>query len=69
MPCSRIQIIDLTHEEAYEEAARLEDQTREDKTASTVFRGNHPEYGNVIIVIPPLGESLLMKPLAVLNAQ
>lgn len=47
-----------------EQAIKIADELTDKKThegrASTVYWGNHPEYGPVHVVIPPMGASLLL---------
>lgn len=50
----------LTHEEAYDLAAKLTDQIRHDDGNTTVFRGSDATLGRIFIVIPALGNPLLL---------
>lgn len=53
-------IIEVTHERAYEIAEELQDRNEYVGTTSTVFSGKHPEFGDIHIAIPPLGDSLVL---------
>ena len=58
-------IVELNHEQAYEEADRLEQRTRKDTDGCTVFTGVHPEHGSIHIVIPAIGNGMLLLPFVV----
>lgn len=57
---SKLGIIDLNLEQAYDEAARLGDCEILYADKSTVYRGNHPEHGLIYIVIPLAGDSMIL---------
>jgi hypothetical protein len=50
----------LTHEQAYDRAERLQDRQKEETDNMTVFSGIDAELGPVYIVVPPLGDSILL---------
>jgi len=60
MPAFKSAIRELSIEDAYSLAEELEESSRVDTDASTVFRGVHAELGPVYITIPLAGEALLL---------
>ena len=60
------EITDVTIEFAYEIADQLANQSIHENGSTKVISGEHPEYGPIHIVIPPLGDATLL-PLVVQN--
>jgi hypothetical protein len=60
MPAFKSSIQELTIERAYELAAELDECSRTDTEAATVFRGVHAKHGAVYITIPIAGDALLL---------
>ncbi len=57
---SSSKIIEVTLERAYELAGQLYGKTAHQTSAIQVFSGNHPDLGDVHIVIPPLGDAVIL---------
>lgn len=57
--------IEMTFDEAYAEAEKLENVVRHDNEGVTLFAGTHPVHGNIHIIIPPIGCGILMFPFVV----
>jgi hypothetical protein len=55
---------ELDFEDAYEQANRLVNKARKEIGSMTIFSGDHPEYGNVHIIIPVIGAAILLLPFA-----
>jgi hypothetical protein len=55
-----LKITGVNHEQAYRRQAELLDQTVFETSSMTIFSGNHPLLGWIYIIIPPLGEALLV---------
>ncbi|QIG69112.1 hypothetical protein EVB78_079 [Rhizobium phage RHph_N1_15] len=50
---------------AWVEGEKLVDGVRTDKEGVTIFTGTHPEHGNIHILIPTVGQGLLLFPFVV----
>jgi hypothetical protein len=50
---------------AWAEGASLVNCVRTDKEGVTVFTGTHPEHGNIHIIIPAVGQGLLLFPFVI----
>jgi len=53
-------IIDVSIERAHEIAEQLQHKGLHDSGSTTVYSGNHSEYGAIHVVIPPLGDASLL---------
>jgi hypothetical protein len=51
---------EISMERAYEEIEKLTDQDMAITDGSTVYRGIHPEHGDIRIVINPIGNPLIL---------
>lgn len=62
MPKRVKQIVEINYETAVLEAERMNPhQTyRTQSTSATVHTGTHPDWGDVHIVIPPMGNPLIL---------
>jgi hypothetical protein len=58
-------VLEVPYDIAWEEGAKLANCVRTDKDGVTVLTGVHPERGNIHIIIPTLGEGLLLLPFVV----
>ncbi|QIG75652.1 hypothetical protein EVC20_081 [Rhizobium phage RHph_Y2_17_1] len=58
-------IKEIPFDVAWAEGAKLVDGVRTDKEGVTVFTGTHPEHGNIHIIIPAVGQGLLLFPFVV----
>lgn len=58
-------ISELSYERALEEVRRLSSMQRHDSGGVEVYSGNHPQFGNVHIVLPPAGCGLLLLPFVI----
>jgi len=54
-------ITEVSFEAAYEEADKLENREDFHGEGATVIKGVHPDWGAVMIIIPPLGKSIYTK--------
>lgn len=61
-----IAIIDISIERAYEIADQLSSKSQHIGSSTTTFSGIHPEHGPIHVVIPPLGDAIIL-PLVVQN--
>ena len=52
----------MSIEALFDEVAKLTNTSRLDGTPLILFQGEHPEHGQVSIIIPPLGNGFLMLP-------
>jgi hypothetical protein len=53
-------LMEVSIERGYELAEELSDKTNHEGRTLTVFSGRHPELGPIHILIPPLGDALLL---------
>ena len=53
-------ILSLTHEQAYDAIEAMADPTDYSTDEVTVKHGKHPGLGEVYVIIPPSGNSLLL---------
>lgn len=60
-----IKNLSLSYEAAYEAVEQMTVKVREDLEGVTVYSGAHPEHGNIHVVIPAMGEGLLLLPFAI----
>ena len=56
--------ISVSFEAAYEHVALLENKQVTEKPGVTVYSGDHPEFGAIFIVVPMVGDGLLLLPFA-----
>ena len=61
----RGRLLELGFEQAHAEAQKLAHVERVDTGGTEVYSGTHPVYGNIHIVIPAFGESILLLPFVV----
>jgi len=61
---SMIENISVSYEAAYEAVSEMTVKIREDLNGVTVYSGYHPEHGNIHVVIPAMGDGLLLLPFA-----
>jgi hypothetical protein len=54
------EIVEVTLEQAFEEADRLEDRYDQRTDSTTIIQGKHPEHGQCVIVIPPMGNVVIL---------
>lgn len=59
-----LSVQDIPYDAAWVEGSKLEGCVRTEREGATVFTGVHPEHGNIHIVIPPVGNGLLLFPFA-----
>lgn len=59
-----IRNLSMDFEAAHEAVDEMENVTVEELQGVTVYSGKHPKHGNIHIVIPALGDSLLLLPFA-----
>ncbi|WLR91036.1 hypothetical protein [Shinella zoogloeoides] len=61
-------IIALAQEDAEATADLLSNIQKTDGGSVTIYQGEHPEYGNIFVVIPAFGQSYLLTPFEVLSS-
>jgi hypothetical protein len=54
--------LSLANEDAYILASELEDKKTDEVNGCTIYSGKHPEFGNIHIVIPALGDAKALFP-------
>jgi hypothetical protein len=50
----------VTTEDAYDIVSELQEARSEDSGGCALWCGNHPELGNIYVVIPPFENSLIL---------
>jgi hypothetical protein len=51
---------DVSLEQAHEEIARMGDVKEVHRDGVSVYRGIHPTHGEISVIIPPFGESMIL---------
>lgn len=57
---TKVAIQEMNEEQAFDEADRLTNKLEYTNNHSKVFKGTHPEFGEVYIVIPLAGDSMIL---------
>jgi hypothetical protein len=65
MSLANPRFIEIPLERVQEEIRKLEGATYSDTGGVEVHSGKHPEHGNIHIIIPPIGDSLLLLPFVI----
>lgn len=65
-PKQKPEMIDVSLEKALDLIAQMTDTTTKETDSTKVVHGQHPELGDLYVVIPPLGNPLLL-PIAIRN--
>lgn len=55
-------VLELTYDQAYEEVELLVNSSKKDTSGVTLYTGDHPKYGRIHIIIPSLGNGMMMFP-------
>ena len=55
---SKNEIVSLSHEQAYDEVAKLDDKDHYSADGAEVYRGTHPEWGPTMIIFPAFGDAI-----------
>jgi hypothetical protein len=64
-PLAIDRLLEMDWEDSHAEIAKLEDATIKVSGGVTVHSGKHPEHGNIHIILPPFGMSILCLPFAI----
>ena len=51
---------DISHDEAAEIIADMEERSYHSNGATDVWKGKHPTRGSIYVVVPPMGTCLLL---------
>ncbi|MBA8881767.1 hypothetical protein [Phyllobacterium myrsinacearum] len=62
---SAIRYQNVTFENAYYEIEKLENHELRQQGGVDVHSGTHPVHGNIHIIIPPMGDGLLLLPFVI----
>lgn len=54
--------LELDYERLHEELEKLENPERLTFSSFDIYSGNHPEYGPCHLILPSIGNGLLLKP-------
>jgi hypothetical protein len=62
-----VRLTEVSNERAYEIIASMSRQTEFENAAMLIVSGNCAEYGDIHVIIPPLGDAILL-PFAIQSA-
>lgn len=58
MPTS--QIVEMDFAQAIEETSRLENSSEFDNGSIKIHSGDHPEFGSIYLIVPPIGNAVVL---------
>lgn len=60
----QFKFLTLPFEQVHEEIAKLTQTTKVASGGAELFAGKHPDHGPIIIVLPPVGDGMIILPVA-----